>query len=79
MAETFGAKLHVVTVVQDIRNAMVAQYFPDDYEEKLTRKAAEGLSAGSRAKCPAPMSPNMSPSARSIARSCARPKTMAAT
>ncbi len=45
MAETFGAKLHVVTVVQDIRNAMVAQYFPDDYEEKLTREAAEGLSA----------------------------------
>lgn len=45
MAETFGATLHVVTVVQDIRNAMVAQYFPDDYEEKLARKAAEGLSA----------------------------------
>jgi len=45
MAETFGAKLHVVTIVQDIRNAMVAQYFPEDYEEKLTRKAAEDLSA----------------------------------
>ncbi|QKV19194.1 universal stress protein [Oricola thermophila] len=45
MAMTFGAKLHVVTVVQDIRTAMVAQYFPDDYEEKITRKAAEGLTA----------------------------------
>jgi len=45
MAEAFGAKLHVVTVVQDIRNAMVAQYFPDDYEEKLTRKATGDLSA----------------------------------
>ncbi|GAB4353711.1 MAG: universal stress protein [Oricola sp.] len=43
MAETFGARLHAITVVQDIRNAMVAQYFPDDYEEQLTRKAAKGL------------------------------------
>jgi nucleotide-binding universal stress UspA family protein len=45
LCKTFGAKLHVVTVVQDIRTGMVAQYFPDDYEEKLTRTAAEKLGA----------------------------------
>jgi nucleotide-binding universal stress UspA family protein len=44
LCETFGAKLHVITVVQDIRTGMVAQYFPDDYEETMARKAAEGLS-----------------------------------
>ena len=44
LAEAFGAKLHVITVVQDIRTSMVAQYFPDDYEEKLARGAAEKLS-----------------------------------
>lgn len=44
MVEAFGAKLHVITVVQDIRDAMVAQYFPDDYETKMAREAAEKLS-----------------------------------
>ena len=44
MAETFGAKLHVITVVQDIRDAMVAQYFPHDYETTMARQAAEKLS-----------------------------------
>ncbi len=45
LAETFGAKLHAITVVQDIRNAVVSQYFPKDYEETLARDAAEKLSA----------------------------------
>jgi nucleotide-binding universal stress UspA family protein len=45
MAETFGASLHAITVVQDIRNAVVSQYFPKDYEETLARNAAEKLSA----------------------------------
>ena len=45
LADAFGAKLHAVTVVQDIRNAVVSQYFPADYEEKLARSAAEKLSA----------------------------------
>ncbi|MAZ19224.1 universal stress protein [Oricola sp.] len=44
MAEAFGAKLHVITVVQDIRDGMVAQYFPDDFETKMVREAAETLS-----------------------------------
>lgn len=43
MAEAFGAELHVVTVVQDIRTSMVAQYFPSDFEEKAVRKAADTL------------------------------------
>jgi nucleotide-binding universal stress UspA family protein len=43
LADTFGAKLHVVTVVQDIRTSMVSQYFPDDFEESSSRHAAEGL------------------------------------
>ena len=43
LADTFGAELHVVTVVQDIRTSMVAQYFPDDFEETSVRHAAEEL------------------------------------
>jgi nucleotide-binding universal stress UspA family protein len=44
LCNSFGAKLHVMTVAQDIRNQMIAQYFPDDFEEKLSREAAEKLS-----------------------------------
>lgn len=43
LCEAFGAKLHIMTVVQDVRTKMIAQYFPDDFEEKLAREAAEGL------------------------------------
>ena len=52
LAETFGAKLHAITVVQDIRNAVVSQYFPKDYEETLARDAAEKLSALVAAELP---------------------------
>jgi len=44
LAETFGAKLHAISVVQDIRNAVVSQYFPNDYEQTMARDAAEKLS-----------------------------------
>ncbi|MXN66288.1 universal stress protein [Stappia sp. GBMRC 2046] len=43
ITETFGAELHVITVVQDIRSSMVSQYFPSDFEEKAVRKAADTL------------------------------------
>lgn len=43
MAETFGAKLHVITVEQDIRNATIMQYFPKDYEDKLLENATGKL------------------------------------
>ena len=52
LAETFGAKLHAISVVQDIRNAVVSQYFPKDYEETLARDAAEKLSALIAAELP---------------------------
>lgn len=52
LAETFGARLHAISVVQDIRNAVVSQYFPADYEEKLVRDAAEKLSALVAAELP---------------------------
>ncbi len=44
LCDAFGAKLHVMTVVQDIRTQMIGQYFPDDFEEKLSREAAQKLS-----------------------------------
>ncbi|MBA5778282.1 universal stress protein [Stappia sp. F7233] len=43
LAERFGAELHVLTVVPDIRTSMVSQYFPNDFEATATRKAAEAL------------------------------------
>ena len=44
MCEAFGAELHLLTVLPDVRRGMVAQYFPDNYEEGIARKAAEDLS-----------------------------------
>lgn len=45
IADAFGAALHILTVVPDIRTSMVAQYFPDDFEEKAVREAAQNLKA----------------------------------
>ena len=45
LAETFGVPMHAVTVVQNMRNAAVTQYFPKDYEETLVKNAEEKLSA----------------------------------
>ncbi len=33
----FGARLHVVTVVPDFGSNVVAQYFPEGFEEKMLR------------------------------------------
>lgn len=44
LCEAFGARLHVMTVAQDIRTQMISQYFPNDFEEKLARHAAAQLS-----------------------------------
>lgn len=52
IADTFGAELHVVSVVQDIRTSMVSQYFPGDFEEKAVRKAADTLNALVKDKIP---------------------------
>ena len=35
LCETYGAALHLVTVIPDFSHGMVRQYFPDDYEEKI--------------------------------------------
>ena len=41
LAKTFGAQLHIMTVVPDFGMTIVANYFPDDYE----KTALEGASA----------------------------------
>jgi nucleotide-binding universal stress UspA family protein len=44
LCEAFGAKLHVITVAQDIRTQMISQYFPGDFEERIARLSAMQLS-----------------------------------
>jgi nucleotide-binding universal stress UspA family protein len=44
LCKAFGARLHVLTVAQDIRTQMISQYFPDNFEEKLAKEAAQKLS-----------------------------------
>ena len=39
----FGATLHVMTVMPDFRSPMVAQFFPDDHEDKLMDNAKDVL------------------------------------
>ena len=41
--EAFGSKLHVMTVMPDFRSPMVAQFFPDDHEDKLMDNAKDVL------------------------------------
>ena len=41
--ESFGSNLHVMTVMPDFRSPMVAQFFPDDHEDKLMDNAKDVL------------------------------------
>lgn len=50
LAHTYKATLHVMTVVPDLGSAMVATYFPKDFEEKATARAREELQAFTAAK-----------------------------
>lgn len=49
----FDATLHLVTVVPDLgTNAAVAQFFPDDYEEKMLAQMRDELHAFSKTHVP---------------------------
>ena len=41
--KAFEAILHLMTVVPDFRSPMVAQFFPDDYENRMMANAKEVL------------------------------------
>lgn len=43
LCKTFGAALHVVTVVPDFGLPLVAQYFPPDYEARMHQQVADRL------------------------------------
>jgi nucleotide-binding universal stress UspA family protein len=43
LCKTFGAALHVVTVVPEFGLPMVAQYFPPDYEATMHQQVADRL------------------------------------
>jgi nucleotide-binding universal stress UspA family protein len=42
-AKTFGARLHVMTVVPDFGVGIVSSYFPDDFQERAVADARERL------------------------------------
>lgn len=39
LCETFGASLHVVTVLPEFKMPMVGAYFPKDFSQKADRKS----------------------------------------
>jgi len=43
LAQAFGSRLHVLTVVPDFGATMVAQYFPQDYERQIVEEARRRL------------------------------------
>lgn len=43
IAQGFGARLHLMTVVPDFGMNLVAQYFPADYEEKVLEETRQRL------------------------------------
>jgi len=45
LCKAFGTRLHVMTVVPDFGMTMVAQYFPEHYEEQALESAGEKLHA----------------------------------
>jgi len=45
LAHAFGAKVHVLTVVADVRGTMAAQFLPDNFEEKVVKEAKQRLTA----------------------------------
>ncbi|WP_421726093.1 universal stress protein [Bauldia sp.] len=45
IARTWGARLHVLTVVPEIASVMVATYFPLDFEDKARQDATAELRA----------------------------------
>lgn len=45
LATTFGASLHVMTVVREVRTSMTAQYFPPDIETTIVTAATKALAA----------------------------------
>lgn len=47
-----GAKLHLVTVVPDFGMTMVAQFFPEGYEEEALKQAQRDLHALSEREVP---------------------------
>jgi nucleotide-binding universal stress UspA family protein len=53
LRETFGATLHVMTVVPEFGLPMVAQYFPEGYEARMRQQVADQLEAFVAAQVPA--------------------------
>jgi nucleotide-binding universal stress UspA family protein len=43
LCETFGSKLHLITVVPEFGLPMVGQFFPEGYEARLRQQAARQL------------------------------------
>lgn len=52
MAHAFGSQLVLMNVVPDFGMAMVAQYFPRDYEQKIMDDARDRLQALARERLP---------------------------
>jgi nucleotide-binding universal stress UspA family protein len=52
LAKAFGARLHVLTVVPDFGMSLVAQYFPQDYEQQVVEEARQRLHAFTRDHVP---------------------------
>jgi len=53
LASSFGAGLHVMTVVPDFGMSMVAQYFPAGYEQQALQDAQAKLDGMLQAELPA--------------------------
>ena len=52
LCEAFQATLHLVTVLPEISSPIVAQYFPEDYEDKVREHARKALKEFADAQVP---------------------------
>ncbi|GBD42932.1 Universal stress protein F [bacterium HR40] len=72
LAETFGARLHLQTVLPDVGIASLAQYFPPDWEEKMRASALSELEKLAQRAVPETVEVSLLVSAGSIWREIVR-------
>jgi nucleotide-binding universal stress UspA family protein len=59
LCNTYDAKLHLLTVIPDMGSPLVEEYFPDDFEEEMTKGTAAKIADFANSQFPSDRAPNV--------------------
>tara|TARA_B100000315_G_scaffold122757_1_gene112693 strand:+ start:15091 stop:15519 length:429 start_codon:yes stop_codon:yes gene_type:complete len=59
MCKSFGAKLHLLTVIPDMGTPLVEEFFPDNYETEMAKGAAAKIAEFANTQFPSDLTPNV--------------------